>query len=420
MVRHETFRRVPKIHESRGSSDVCPARRNKKAGSRIQEAVRRESEQTRTKKEKAEAGQTAFRFRPRAERYRLTGSFRFFVLLRGKLCIRETLADDLRAQKAEAVAIVHGIALRCPIVEPETLLIQIPEHVEGFNAHIRSLESALQQTPEIFQTVCVNLPVYVTFRMIHDLMNVLLIQSPIRVAIIGRQVRAKLNIVLHHSVKGAFVTIWNYLRSHFASATLKESSNDGFIGHALSKSRCACSCFLVLVHESRLAADESFVNFNMAAASAKLATFVALHSKTDSVKHEPCCLLRDTQGAVNFPRRNAILAIGDHPHHGQPLIQSKRRVLKDTSGLDAELRFGMASLALPETAGRNERYILAATSRTDHAIRPAAKRKVVNAVIGVSEVLNRVCECLGFHASNHARKGLMSQVYFYPSHPRLA
>src|SRR6476646_7693932 len=99
---NETFRRVPKIHESRGSSDVCSARGNKKAGSRIQKAVRCESEQTRTKtrhqKEKAEAGQPAFRFRPRAKRYRLEGSFRFFVLLRREFRIRQTLAHDLRTQ----------------------------------------------------------------------------------------------------------------------------------------------------------------------------------------------------------------------------------------------------------------------------------------------------------------------------------
>jgi len=197
-------------------------------------------------------------------------------------------------------------------------------------------------------------------------------------------------------VKGVFLAVWNYLSPHFASTALKESSNDGLVRHALSKSRRTCPCSLVFVHESRLTANESFVHFNRVSASAKLAAFVALHSKPDSVKHEPSCFLGDSQSAMNLPRRNAILAIRNHPHYRQPLVQTQRRILKNASGLDAELRLGMASLALPETARRNERHILATARRASHAMRPAAKRKVVNAVIGIREKLNRVRERLWF------------------------
>ncbi len=161
MVRNETFRRVQEIHESCGSAHVCSARRNKTAGSRVQETGRRESEQARTKKEKAES-YPAFR-RPRAKRYRLAGSFRFFILLRRQFSVGETLADNLRAQKTEAVAIVHRVILWGAIVEPEALLIQVPEQMEWFNAHISSIQSTLQQRPEIFNSVCVNLAAHVSF-----------------------------------------------------------------------------------------------------------------------------------------------------------------------------------------------------------------------------------------------------------------
>lgn len=161
MVTNEMFRRVPKIHESRGSAHVCSARGNQTAGSRIQEIGKSESEQARTKKEKAES-YPAFR-RPRAKRYRLAGSFRLFILLRRQFSVGETLADDLRAEQAKTVAIVHWIFLCGAIVEAETLFIQVPEQVKRFNAHIGSVQSTLQQRPEIFNSVCVNLAAHVSF-----------------------------------------------------------------------------------------------------------------------------------------------------------------------------------------------------------------------------------------------------------------
>src|ERR1041385_152829 len=102
--------------------------------------------------------------------------------------------------------------------------------MERFHGNIGSFESTLQQAPEIFQTVSVNLAIYVTLCMIDNLVSVIFVQSPIRVAIIGRELRAKLNMFFHHRVKGALFAIWNYQSFHFASITLKESSNDSFIG----------------------------------------------------------------------------------------------------------------------------------------------------------------------------------------------
>lgn len=57
-----------------------------------------------------------------------------------------------------------SIMFQLPVVVAESLFIQIPEQVEWFNADIGSLQTSLQETPIVFETVRVNLAVYVCFR----------------------------------------------------------------------------------------------------------------------------------------------------------------------------------------------------------------------------------------------------------------
>jgi hypothetical protein len=57
----------------------------------------------------------------------------------------------------KSVAVVHRTLLCCPIVETESLLVEIPEQVEWFDADICALQSAFQQTPEVFESVGMNL-----------------------------------------------------------------------------------------------------------------------------------------------------------------------------------------------------------------------------------------------------------------------
>ena len=87
---------------------------------------------------------------------------------------------------------------------------------------------------------------------------------------------------------------------------------------------------------------------------------------------------------------NTVLAISNLPNGWQPLIESERRILKDSSDLDAELAFGMPSLALPNAPFRNETDFIGAASRTTDAIRPAPFHQVVQTVIGIGEIDNRV------------------------------
>ena len=93
----------------------------------------------------------------------------------------------------------------------------------------------------------------------------------------------------------------------------------------------------IAVHESSRAADEGFVYFDFVALAAEFHERIALHRKPDAVKHEPCRFLSDAESAADFIGTDSVLAVGDHPHGDQPLVQRDRRILKDSSDLGGEL-----------------------------------------------------------------------------------
>ena len=73
--------------------------------------------------------------------------------------------------------------------------------MEWLNTNIGALESPLYETPEIFQSVRVYLPVNVLFGMVNDPMSVFLIQSPIGMAIISRELRAVFDVISNECCK---------------------------------------------------------------------------------------------------------------------------------------------------------------------------------------------------------------------------
>jgi hypothetical protein len=151
------------------------------------------------------------------------------------------------------------------------------------------------------------------------------------------------------------------------------------------------SCFLAAVHVTSKTTDESFVNFN--AAAKWLCKRSSLHSKSDSVDHEPRGFLRDADSSVDLVRTNSVFAVRNHPDNHQPLIQAERRILKDGAYLDRELSALMAALALPLLLLGKKRHISTATSRTDNAIRPSPRYQIAQAVIRIREVNDCLLQC---------------------------
>ena len=125
---------------------------------------------------------------------------------------------------------------------------------------------------------------------------------------------------------------------------------------------------------------------------------LVLHRKAESVEHEPRGLLSDAKVSCNLVGTDSVLAVNQHPHCDKPLVQSDWRILKDSPDLDRELVFCMASLALPPVLVGEEHHVLAPTSGTLDAIRPAQLNHVSEAVprLGVED--HGLLECLwSFH-----------------------
>ena len=78
--------------------------------------------------------------------------------------------------------------------------------MERFDAHVGSVNAALQQAPEGFEPIRVDVSLNVTLHVIHDLMDEFLFHSPIAHGFIGKDLSASLNIlanVLLHYGLGA-------------------------------------------------------------------------------------------------------------------------------------------------------------------------------------------------------------------------
>jgi len=148
--------------------------------------------------------------------------------------------------------------------------------------------------------------------------------------------------------------------------------------------------FAVFVHVLRKSADERFVRFQFLVRSAEFrrSTKRAIVQRSaETLKHEPCRLLGDAQSAVNLHAGNAVLAINQHPESSHPLIEAKRRVLKDRSDLQRELL--IAATTEPQFPSLNEVVLLGATPGAEHlAIRETQGLGVFKAAVRIGEVNN--------------------------------
>ena len=55
-----------------------------------------------------------------------------------------------------------------PFIEPESLFIQVAEEGKGFHTHVGSLNRPLQQRPEVFNPVGVDVALHVGLCVVHE------------------------------------------------------------------------------------------------------------------------------------------------------------------------------------------------------------------------------------------------------------
>ena len=94
-----------------------------------------------------------------------------------ELIIGQPLANNPINHRLEAVSIVSLSS-----VEAESLFVKIANQVERFNIDVSSFDCSLQETPEVFNAIGVNMSFDISLSMVNDFMDILSIQ-----VIIGRQ-----------------------------------------------------------------------------------------------------------------------------------------------------------------------------------------------------------------------------------------
>src|SRR5579863_617609 len=285
--------------------------------------------------------------------------------------------------------------------------------MKRLDTHIGSVNPAFQERPEVFESVGMYGSVHVGDRVIDDLVRVAPFQSFIGKQFIGIQCRPRFDTLLDFGLQGLFLPVLDYNGLDFP-APLNKAYNQRFVFPARAGNSTAA---LGDVHVAGLAADESFIDLDLAA---QLRRRAVLHGAANPMEHKPRRLLRNLQVAGDFIRANSVLAVRNQPHSHKPFVQANRRVLKDSPDLDGELPTRMIRPALPHAAG-SEADIFAPASRADYTARPSADNQVVKAVVGVREVDDCLLKGSGFgghvcvlHDPNYIPKPPRSQVYSYP------
>jgi hypothetical protein len=271
------------------------------------------------------------------------------------------------------------------LVVSECLLIQITEQVERLDADVGSFQAALQERPEILDSVRVNVAVYVLFRVIHELVNIIRIEASIGREFVSENFRARFDIRAHFLLQRMALAVSDVLHADLASLAIQQAHDQLFARSA----RAGDFRFLVLVHEAGEPTDKRFVRFD-GTAPAEFREGSALHCKADAMEHEPCGFLTDFQITSEFARTDSVLTVPDQPDSGQPLSQRQRRILEDGSYLDAELTAGMLLVALPTALiGEIVDLIASAGGALHHTVRPTARDHICDAAIFIGVVADR-------------------------------
>lgn len=114
-----------------------------------------------------------------------------------ELRIRQPLACELRHCREEP----HFVG-QLARVESKRLLIQIPEQMKRFNVNVSALKAALEQRPEIFQPVRVDVTFGVALGVINDLVFKITVQAEVSRPFIGENIGTFFNMPVHIVLQG--------------------------------------------------------------------------------------------------------------------------------------------------------------------------------------------------------------------------
>jgi hypothetical protein len=306
--------------------------------------------------------------------------------------VGEALPDYVRGNMLETKSIVSQF----PQVVAEHLFVQITKQVERLDADISALQLALEQAPKVFESIGVNLSVNVLFRMVDNLMlEPLMLESFIGHERVGIDRTTGPNVTANLGLYDVLAASRDDGSANFAAAL--QNSHDG--GLIFDSTGGGDSPFvLVPVHESGSATNESFVRFDLSTAPTEFGTGIVLHGEANPVEHEPRGFLSNAKSASYFVGTHTVLAVRNHPHGDEPLIEGQSGILKDGANLHAELFLGVFLFAFPHPASGDKTHVSPATSGAGNAIGPSPRNHELETVVGVGEINDGLLEGLWFGA----------------------
>src|ERR1051326_4100072 len=195
----------------------------------------------------------------------------------------------------KTVAVANELLFRGAIVVPENLFVEVAEKMKWFDVNVGALQTALEQTPEVFQTVRVHLAVYIPFGMVNRFVCVIAVQSLVRQESISVDRALRFHVCANSGLQFMCPAIWNDTGLNLTTA-FQYSHNRRFALHATVNN---FKLALVSVHETRRTADEGFIYFYFLAAPTNLHEVLVMQLlPTTRVRQEP--LHRREHGVRHF------------------------------------------------------------------------------------------------------------------------
>src|SRR5882672_812334 len=308
-----------------------------------------------------------------------------------EIAVGQPLADDAPKRLDEAPAVAVRIA---PLVVAEHLLVNVPMQVERVHGNVGAAQPALQETPEILQSVGVDVAFDVALGLVDDAVDVAVAHRPIRAEHVGNHLAAGLDSLADDRGQMLRARGRDDLGVDLALSAVENPGHDSLGDIPLILASAAGQLrALVGVQVPGMRADERLVSLDSAG---ELHKAPDLQGQPQPVEHKPRGFLSNSQRPMDFVGADPVLVVDEHPERRKPLLQPERRILEDRTDLDGELLPGVLSMALPAPVGRQERHSVAPTGRAQDApVRPALLDHEGQAGFRIREVEDGFLERLG-------------------------
>ena len=310
--------------------------------------------------------------------------------LAGQLLVGDSASDNLFHYSNETLR-VRGLA----VVVAKCLFIDIAEQVERLNADVRAMQATLQETPEVFHRVGVDLAVHVLHGVVDDGVLIVVFKSVIGLQFIGEDRGPGFNMFTHLFLQFRFASVVYNHRTH-VSVALHHAKHHGLVLAARAGNDALA---FRLVHVSGFAADEGLINLDL---SAELIESALLHGETNAMEHKPRGLLGNTESAMDLITADTVFATNNQPCGSEPFFKWDRRVFEDRPSLQREGRTFVFRVALPDAIFGEVGNVARPALRALHdAISPPQRSHKLAAVFEIGEPEDRVSKGIwGFHASS--------------------